>query len=244
MIFRNSFSSYVTLGYFLFMAVLYTSCTTSSPVRMTHDEIKNNKIYTWKGTFYSTSAKFRNSRHFELFLLKETKKPDILSLTIKSSFTVLEKDYVDTLYFILPNSIQSFPMTMVDKNIEYKEQLNTVTTRNMINTKIDTEESIKTTPIISEEVTPRALTEEKDVKTTTTTTTNTNVKVDSKILDKVLSERIVLIPAETFEELNNNDLMTLRIYSIDGDFWNIKIYPGNTNKWIKLSKGIFDIYAR
>jgi hypothetical protein len=134
-------------------------------------------------------------------------------------------------------------MTMVDKNIEYKEQLNTVTTRNMINTKIDTEESIKTTPVISEEVTPRALTEEKDVKTTTTTTTNTNVKVDSKILDKVLSERIVMIPAESFENFKNNDLITLRIYSVDGDFWNIKIPPYITNKWIRLSKGFYDVYS-
>jgi hypothetical protein len=73
MIFRNLSSSYLTVGYFLFLAVLYTSCNTSSSVRMIHDQIKNNKIYTWKGTFYSTSAKFRNSRHFELFLMKETK---------------------------------------------------------------------------------------------------------------------------------------------------------------------------
>jgi hypothetical protein len=243
MIFRNSFSSYLPLGFFLFMAVLYNSCNTSSSVRMINDQIKNNKTFTWKGTFYSTSAKFRNSRHFELFLMKETKQSDILTLTVKSSFTVLEKDYIDTIYFIFPNGFESFPLRKIDKNIEYKEQLNTVTTRNMINTKVDTEESIKTTPIFGEEVTPRALTEEKDIKTTTTTTTNTDVKVDSKILNKVLSERIVLIPAETFENFKNNDLITLRIYSVDGDFWNIKIPPYITNKWIKLSKGIFDVYS-
>jgi hypothetical protein len=196
-------------------------------VRKIDDKVRNEVTYLWSTQRSLSSGIHKMNRYFHINVKKKQSVDDYIYINILSSYPITQPDYFDTVYLVLPNQNLPFPFKRVSENIQYREKINYIATSTNVNTAIKVENTTVTVPVENKTYQLSSQEQKTDTKTTTSTTTNSATKVTSEILDKIKSERQIIVNVNSLKYALKSPSFKIRLYTEnDDDFWDIK-FTGN-----------------
>ena len=210
------------LGLLLMIVMLY-SC--GPQVRKITDTVKNEETFIAQMSRSQSSKIDRNDRSFDITIKNKSTEQGHIIFEINSTFPVTQQDFQDSAYIVMRSKHYAFPSSKKGENIKFKEKIDVIS--NTTKTNVDVKTENKTTPLMttttSDGVNTRSTDSKTETTTTTTTSTSTDTDVQSEILDKIKSERIIKIPNKVISECAKENKLIIRIYTQDmEDYWDLK----------------------
>lgn len=223
--------------YFCLSLMILSSCTTQ--VIKIEDRVRKSSSYQWDTRKYSVSKINRTNRYFQIFIRKNGTDPDKIIFQVNSTFPVIEADFLDTAFVIKSREHHNFPFNHWMDNIQYKEELKTINTTTRTDVQVTTENTTKVEPVKSVTLETESQ-KTTDTQTTTTSSTTSDTNVRSEILDKIHSKRYFSIDKQLLRTMLAQQYFKLRLYNLEGDFWEIPFNEYEVRQILKILNNKYD----